>query len=141
MTDNLTKSQRIKNMKAIKSRSKLEDNITKALWRRGIRFRKNNSKLIGKPDISIKTYKIVIFVDSCFFHCCPKHGNTPKSNQDYWLKKLERNKKRDKEVSNHYKNNDWNILRVWEHEFKENFEQAVGKIEKFIMDSKKSKRD
>ncbi|MCP3027014.1 very short patch repair endonuclease [Halobacillus sp. A5] len=136
MADNLTKSQRVKNMKAIRSRSKLEDRITKALWRRGLRFRKNQRDLIGKPDISLKQYKIAIFIDSCFFHGCPLHGNMPKTNQDYWKKKLNRNKMRDKEVTNYYIENEWNIMRLWEHEFKTNFDAAIDKIEHFINEAK-----
>jgi DNA mismatch endonuclease, patch repair protein len=131
MTDNLTKEQRIKNMRAIKSQSALENKVSKELWRLGLRFRKN-AKLFGKPDISIKKYKIVIFIDSCFWHCCPIHGNMPKSNRDYWEKKLERNKLRDIEVNKYYFDKGWNVLRVWEHEFKEDFNRALNKIASFI---------
>lgn len=132
MADNLTKDQRQKNMRAIKSRSRLEDRITKALWQRGFRYRKNTKDLYGKPDISIKKYKIVIFIDSCFWHCCPIHGNIPKTNSNYWTKKLKRNKERDVEVTNYYREKDWNILRLWEHEFKQDFDQAIEKINSFI---------
>lgn len=135
MADNLTKEQREKNMKAIKSQSALENKVSKALWRLGIRFRKN-VKLLGKPDIAIKKYRIVIFIDSCFWHCCPIHGNMPKSNKDYWEKKLQRNKMRDIEVNAFYKENGWNILRVWEHEFKEDFNGAINKIANFIQEKK-----
>jgi DNA mismatch endonuclease, patch repair protein len=133
MTDNLTKEQRKKNMKAIKSQSALENKVSKELWRLGLRFRKN-AKLFGKPDISIKKYKIVIFIDSCFWHCCPIHGNMPKSNRDYWEKKLERNKLRDIEVNKYYFDKGWNVLRVWEHEFKEDFNRALNKIASFIQE-------
>jgi DNA mismatch endonuclease (patch repair protein) len=81
--DNLTQAQRRKNMQAIKSRSKLEAKVTKSLWQKGIRFRKNVKSLPGKPDIAIKKYKVVIFIDSCFWHVCPIHGNSPKSNPVY----------------------------------------------------------
>ena len=135
MADNLTKEQREKNMKAIKSQSALENKVSKALWRLGIRFRKN-VKLYGKPDIAIKKYRIVIFIDSCFWHCCPIHGNMPKSNKDYWEKKLQRNKIRDIEVNAFYKENGWNILRVWEHEFKEDFNATINKIVNFIQEKK-----
>jgi DNA mismatch endonuclease, patch repair protein len=136
MTDNLTKEQRKKNMRAIKSQSALENRVTKELWKMGFRFRKN-ANLFGKPDISIKKYKIVIFIDSCFWHCCPIHGNMPKSNRDYWEKKLERNKKRDIEVNQYYKDKGWNILRVWEHEIKENLLQTINLIEDFIRKNQK----
>jgi DNA mismatch endonuclease, patch repair protein len=131
MSDKITKEQRSNNMRAIKSQSKLENAITKALWNKGFRFRKN-AKMFGKPDISIKKYKIIIFIDSCFWHSCPVHGNMPKSNQEYWIKKLQRNKTRDVEVNNFYKNNGWNLLRIWEHTFKQDFDKAIDIISDFI---------
>ncbi len=88
--------------------------------------------MFGKPDISIKKYKVVIFIDSCFWHCCPVHGNMPKSNREYWIQKLERNTQRDIEVNNFYKEQGWNILRIWEHEFKADFNKAVDVISDFI---------
>nr|WP_263323546.1 very short patch repair endonuclease [Neobacillus sp. Marseille-Q6967] len=135
MADNLTQEQRKKNMQAIKSQSALENKVTIALWKMGYRFRKN-AKLFGKPDISIKKYKVVIFIDSCFWHCCPIHKSMPKSNSDYWEKKLRRNISRDIEVNNYYRERGWNILRVWEHEFKENFNIAVNNIARFISENK-----
>ncbi|QRY35954.1 very short patch repair endonuclease [Bacillus sp. PDNC022] len=138
MTDNLTPKQRRKNMQAIRSQSKLENRISKEIWRRGIRFRKNDRTLFGKPDISIKKYKIVIFIDSCFWHGCEIHGNRPKSNQEYWDKKLKRNRERDEEVRDYYKVRGWNYKRIWEHEFKENFDKTVGEIEAFIRQAQKT---
>jgi DNA mismatch endonuclease (patch repair protein) len=119
-------------MRAIKSRSRLEDKVSKALWRAGYRFRKNDKSLMGKPDISIKKYKVAIFIDSCFWHGCPLHGNMPRSNKDYWKKKLSRNKERDREVNNYYETNGWNYLRVWEHDLKQSFDHAIEKIKQFI---------
>lgn len=138
MIDTHTQEQRVKNMKAIKSQSKLENEVSKALWKKGVRFRKN-SKIFGKPDISIQKYKIVIFIDSCFWHVCPEHGTNPKSNQDYWLKKLTRNQARDMEVNNYYRQNEWNILRIWEHELKNDFNGTIEKIIAFINQAKQKK--
>lgn len=132
MVDNLTEEQRRKNMRAIRSQSQLENLVSKALWHNGIRFRKNAKDLYGKPDISIKKYKIVIFIDSCFWHSCPIHGSRPLSNQTYWDKKLKRNKERDKEVNLYYGNNSWKILRIWEHELKDDFDGTIKKIVSFI---------
>lgn len=142
MTDNLSKETRIRNMKAIKSVSKLEDKISSELWKRGFRFRRNDRSLYGKPDISIKKYKVVIFIDSCFWHQCPFHGNMPKSNTDYWRNKLNRNIERDKEVTTYYYNSGWNILRIWEHEFKVDFTYSIKEITNFIniQKEKRSKR-
>ncbi|MGG3805401.1 hypothetical protein [Metabacillus fastidiosus] len=77
-------------MQVIRSQSKLENEFSRVLWKRELRFRKNVKSLFGKPEIAIKKYKIAIFIDSCFWHVCPLHGNRPKSNQKYWDKKLER---------------------------------------------------
>lgn len=131
MADVLTKEQRTRNMKAIKSQSKLENKVSKALWKMGYRFRKN-SKLYGKPDISIQKYKVVIFIDSCFWHFCPDHGHMPSSNKEFWEKKLTRNQERDREVNQFYAEIGWNILRVWEHDFKKDFDKSVEGIILFI---------
>lgn len=133
--DNLTKEQRKKNMQAIKSKNtKMESIVCKGLWHRGIRFRKNVKELPGKPDIAIKKYKIVIFLDSCFWHKCPLHFKRPKSNNEYWDNKIERNGSRDKEVNNFYKQNGWHLLRVWEHQFKtkDSQQKALDEIIAFI---------
>ena len=137
MTDNLTKEQRTKNMKAIKSsHTKMEDYICKVLWKEGFRFRKNVKNLPGKPDIAIKKFKIVIFLDSCFFFFFPEHFKKPKSNLEYWDPKIERNVKRDIEVNKFYNDNQWHILRIWEHEFKNNLDATINKIETFINTAK-----
>lgn len=132
MADVMTQEQRKNNMRAIKARSKLEDKVSKALWNKGFRFRKNRKKLMGKPDLSIQKYQIVIFIDSCFWHQCPIHGNMPKNNQEFWQKKLTRNMERDKEVNRYYKESGWNVLRVWEHDLKKDFEGTVNAIADFI---------
>ncbi|MED4582506.1 very short patch repair endonuclease [Brevibacillus choshinensis] len=138
MADMFTKEQRSKNMKAIRSKgSTLERKVTHELWRRGYRFRKNVRKLLGNPDIAIQKYQIVIFIDSCFWHSCPVHGNSPTSNVGYWEKKLNRNVERDIEVTNSYLKKGWKILRVWEHEVKNDFEGALKKIANFIDQSKR----
>ena len=96
--DNLTREQRKKNMQNIRSKNtKPELLLRKALWTKGIRYRLHAKDIIGKPDIYIKKYKIAIFVDSDFWHGrLYKEGKAiPKSNQDYWIPKLERNILRD----------------------------------------------
>ncbi|MFT4401929.1 very short patch repair endonuclease [Bacillus sp. SW14] len=130
--DKMSKESRSNIMKSIKSVSQLENIVASALWHRGYRFRRNSKSLFGKPDLSIKKYKVVIFIDSCFWHFCPMHGRVPKSNTEYWNSKLKKNKKRDEKVNAYYKENDWNLLRVWEHEFKDDFYLAIDSIADFI---------
>ena len=133
MTDNLTPAQRNKNMRAIKnSHTKMEDQICHALWNKGLRFRRNVKNLPGKPDIAIKKYKVVIVLDSCFWHKCPEHFKKPKSNLEYWEPKIKRNIERDNEINQYYINNHWHILRVWEHDYKKEMENTVLKIIYFI---------
>ncbi|MGG4392932.1 very short patch repair endonuclease [Paenibacillus thiaminolyticus] len=133
MADKISPEARSRNMSAIRStKTKIEDKIAKALWNRGIRFRRNVRDLKGKPDIAIKKYKIVIFIDSCFWHSCEIHGHIPKTNSDYWLRKLERNKQRDLEITLYYKECGWNVLRVWEHDIKNDFKRVVDSIVEFI---------
>lgn len=131
--DNLTKEQRKKNMQSIRSTHTLMENkITFRLWKDGYRFRKNVKSLPGKPDIAINKYKIVIFLDSCFWHKCPYHFKNPKSNQEYWGPKIERNIKHDEEINKYYIDKGWNLLRIWEHDVKQNFEETIINIKMFI---------
>jgi DNA mismatch endonuclease, patch repair protein len=134
-----TTEQRRRNMQAIRSKgTKLEERVTKALWEKGIRFRKNVNSLFGKPDIAIKKYKIVIFIDSCFWHACELHGNMPVKNKEFWESKLRRNVDRDLEVTNYYLEKGWHILRIWEHELKsEKFDSKIEEIKQFIHTKKK----
>ncbi|WP_055107620.1 very short patch repair endonuclease [Paenibacillus ihumii] len=137
MVDMFTKDQRSKNMRAIRSSgSSLESKVTKELWKKGVRFRKNVRKLVGIPDIAIQKYKIVIFIDSCFWHSCPIHGNKPSSNKEYWEKKLQRNVDRDNEVNQYYSKLGWKVLRIWEHEVKHDFEGTIEKIVNWVNVSK-----
>ena len=98
--DHLTKEKRSLNMRKIGSKNtKPELLVRKMLHRKGIRFRLHAKDLPGKPDISNKSKGFAIFVNGCFWHqhegC--KRANTPKSNKEYWVPKLERNVKRQKE--------------------------------------------
>lgn len=136
----MSKEERRKIMQSVRSQSKLENLVSRELWKKGYRFRKNARSLYGTPDISIKKYKIVIFVDSCFWHQCPIHGRIPKSNQDFWVEKLNRNKERDVEVNEYYKKNGWHIIRIWEHDIKEDLDKIVNELADFIEKIKKSKK-
>ncbi|UOO43814.1 very short patch repair endonuclease (plasmid) [Priestia megaterium] len=138
MADTVSKETRRKNMQAIRSQSQLENIVSKELWKKGFRFRKNAKGLFGKPDISIKKYKVAIFIDSCFWHACPLHGTKPKSNQEYWDKKFDRNKKRDIEVNTYYKLNGWHVKRIWEHEIKLDLQLVVNEIADFIEKAKEN---
>ena len=132
--DVLTKEQRHKNMSAIKNKdSKIELKLRKALWEKGIRYRKNYSKLPGKPDIALTKYKIAIFCDSEYFHGKDwdnlseriKRGNNP----DFWLKKISGNIERDRQVNEKLSEMGWSVLRFWGNDILKNIEQCVLRVE------------
>lgn len=74
---------------------------------------------MGKPDFVFSKQKVALFVDGCFWHGCPKHANMPRNNQEFWAKKLQGNKDRDKLVNRELRKLGWTVVRVWEHELKE----------------------
>jgi DNA mismatch endonuclease (patch repair protein) len=137
--DNLTPEQRRKNMQAIKSTAtKDEVRLAKALWKLGYRYRKNNKKIFGKPDLTFANYKIAIFIDSEFFH--GKDWETQqlriKSNREYWIPKIERNRQRDIEVNAHLLEKNWKVLRFWSKEIQKELESCIEKIKQEIELSK-----
>jgi DNA mismatch endonuclease (patch repair protein) len=137
--DNLTPEQRRKNMQAIKSTAtKDEVRLMNALWHLGYRYRKNNKKVFGKPDITFAKYKIAIFIDSEFFH--GKDWEVQqlriKSNRDYWIPKIERNRRRDIEVNAHLISENWTVLRFWSKEVQKELNACLQKIEEEIAISK-----
>lgn len=117
MVDHLTKNMRSWNMSRIRSRhTKPEVIVRSLLHRSGYRFRINNSKLPGCPDIVLPKYKTVIFVHGCFWHRhehCPK-ATTPSSNKEYWGNKFRKNVLRDNEVKNELEKFNWRIIIIWE---------------------------
>ena len=139
MTDRITPEQRSKVMKSIKAQSNLENLVAKELYHRGVPYRRNVRHLLGTPDIAIEKYLVVIFIDSCFWHSCPLHGKRPKSNVEFWNKKLDRNIAKATEVNAFYSQQGWHILRIWEHEIIEDFEGTIEKIVGMIHDAKMGK--
>lgn len=134
--DKLTKAQRSRNMSKIKSaNTKPEKMLRAALWREGIRYRKNWRKLIGCPDIAITKYKIAIFVDGDFWHARGHQeapGEEVGSNKEFWRKKLTRNVERDKEVNDKLVAEGWLVLRFWESDIKKDIGIAVKEIKTYL---------
>ena len=133
--DDLTPEQRRKYMRAIRSKdTTIELALRKALWQRGIRYRKNYKGLIGKPDIVITKYRIAVFCDSDFWHGYDWENRKSriKSNQDYWIPKIERNMKRDREVTATLVEQGWIVLRFWEHTIRKELEECVEDIQEAV---------
>jgi len=115
--DNLSKKARSENMSRIKSKNTMpEEIVRKYIFSKGLRFRKNDSRYPGKPDIVLPKYRTIVFVNGCFWHChsgC-KDFSIPKSNVDFWEKKLMGNVKRDNDNYRRLKSEGWNVLIIWE---------------------------
>ncbi|MBI5393268.1 very short patch repair endonuclease [Candidatus Woesearchaeota archaeon] len=128
MPDVFSKTKRSQIMSKIKCKNtKLEIDFKNLI--KGLRFR-YQPKILGKPDFASKQMKIAIFVDSCFWHKCPKHFRKPKANSSYWTKKIDRNVERAKEVNAYFKKQDWEMIRFFEHDIKKKPEKCVLKIKK-----------
>lgn len=94
--------------------------VRSLLHRAGLRFRVSLwlevEGLRTRPDLTFPSQKLVVYIDGCFWHCCPQHGNAPRANQAYWAPKLEDNVQRDRRISAALRRSDWRVLRFWEHE-------------------------
>lgn len=132
----LTKEQR----SYIMSRNRGKDTspeilLRKALWHRGIRYRKNYSKLSGTPDIVLLRQRIAIFVDGDFWHARyhEEHpGEQIRSNKEYWVKHLSRNVEHDHEVNDELAQEGWLVLRFWESDIQHDLKKVVNEIMGFL---------
>ena len=139
--DHLTKEQRSKNMRHIKGKdTKIEVTLRKALWHKSYRYRKNYKRLPGKPDIVLTKYKIVIFCDGEFFH--GKDWEEQKIrlqksyNSEYWIQKIERNRKHDDEIDRELFFLGWTVIRFWGKDILNNTEECVRVVEEAVFQTK-----
>ena len=121
MYDKHTPVQRHRNMAAILSAStRPELTLRHALWHQGFRYRTNDKRLPGRPDIVLPKYRTVIFVHGCFWHghkdC--KYYTVPKTNTEFWVAKVARNQERDQEVWRKLEAKGWIVIIVWECQLK-----------------------
>jgi DNA mismatch endonuclease (patch repair protein) len=93
--------------------------LRSALHAAGLRFRKDLRLDIGgvrpRPDIVFTRRRVAVFVDGCFWHCCPAHSKLPEKNTDYWRPKLASNVERDRRYDEALNREGWTVVRIWEH--------------------------
>ena len=128
MADVHTPEQRSYNMSRIHGKNtKPEELVRKYLFSQGFRYRKNDARLPGKPDIVLPKYKTVIFVNGCFWHghegC--RYFIWPKNNAEFWKAKISGNIQRDEQCIHLLKDQGWNVLVVWECELKKANREAT----------------
>lgn len=139
--DRLTKEQRHKNMKNIKSKgTSIELKLRKELWRRGYRYRKNYTELPGKPDIVLTKYKIAIFCDSEFFHGKDWEVLKPQlekgKNADFWIKKISKNQQHDDDINKQLQFLGWTVIRFWGKDIMKKTDECMQVIEENIFEQK-----
>ena len=126
--DNHTPEQRRKNMQAVRNKdSIIELSLRKALWEKGVRYRKNVTTVFGHPDLAFKGKKVAVFCDSEFWHgynWAVKKKDI-KTQREFWIPKIERNIERDHEVNEKLASDGWTVIRFWGNEIKKNTEACA----------------
>ncbi|WP_107960089.1 very short patch repair endonuclease [Neisseria cinerea] len=133
--DRLTPEQRKKCMQSNKSKgTKPELALAKAMWALGLRYRKNSGSIFGKPDFSFKKYKVAVFVDGEFWHGkdWEQRKADIKGNREFWIAKIERNIRRDMEVTGRLKAEGWTVLRFWSNDVVKNAGCHAEKVKEII---------
>ncbi len=129
--DRLTPEKRSWNMSRIKGKdTSLEVMVRKYLFAKGFRFRKNDKRYPGKPDIVLPKYRTAIFINGCFWHMhqgC-KQARLPKSNTEFWKEKLEKNVANDKKHKQALIDMGWRVIILWECELEKNFENMMSHL-------------
>ena len=118
MPDDMTKRQRSKTMSRIRSKwTKQEIAVHKTLNSNGV-VHEMHPDIQGRPDLIVPGQKLAIYLQGCFWHKCPECSKPPKSNQNYWIPKLDRNGQRDIENEIKVREAGWDVVVIWEHEIK-----------------------
>jgi DNA mismatch endonuclease (patch repair protein) len=119
-TDVLSPEMRSDLMSKVRSKGNLRTELALIKVFRDLRIIgwRRNQKVFGKPDFVFWKGRTTVFVDGCFWHCCPLHATWPKNNSAFWEEKLAKNRARDRLVTRTLKNRKWRVIRIWEHELK-----------------------
>lgn len=130
MADVFTKAKRSEVMSRIRSSGNKETELAmiKLFRKHKITGWRRNYPLFGKPDFTFPQQKVVVFVDGCFWHGCPKHSNMPRNNRAFWKRKLDSNKARDRKVNRMLRQKGWKVIRIWEHDLARHPQRALQRI-------------
>jgi DNA mismatch endonuclease (patch repair protein) len=131
--DTVDKETRSRVMSTVRSKNtRLEQALVTLLEQASMTgFARYAQDLPGTPDIAFLEAKVAVFLDSCFWHGCPKHLRKPRSNEAYWQPKIENNIKRDNRRRAALRRRGWSVLRIWEHDLK-NPANVVKKISRAL---------
>ena len=131
MPDVFSKAKRSEVMSRIRGRGNKDTELAlmKLLRSHHITGWRRNQNVFGKPDFVFPKARLALFVDGCFWHGCPKHGNTPANNRAFWKKKMAANKARDRRVNRILRRDGWRVVRIWEHDLAKRGEVCVRRIQ------------
>jgi DNA mismatch endonuclease (patch repair protein) len=134
MADFLSRKKRSALMSRIKSSANktTELQTIRLLRVSGLHGWRRRVTLSGKPDFVWREKKVVLFVDGCFWHRCPKHGHIPRSRANYWLPKLTRNQQRDRKVARHLRKSGWRVVRLWECLLRQHPRACINRIQRAL---------
>lgn len=108
--------------------------LRSALHARGLRYRTDlkigEGRSAPRPDVAFTRAKVAVFIDGCFWHGCPEHGTSPRTNSDYWSAKIARNRERDDENARALRDAGWVVIRVWEHD---DIEESADMVESVVV--------
>lgn len=144
MSDKISPEHRSWNMSQIRNRdTKIEIKVRTFLFSKGFRFRKNDKRYPGKPDVVLPKYKTIIFVNGCFWHqhkgC--KNATIPKTRTEFWKNKLINNVRSDAKNIQLLKETGWNVITIWECELKTNFDGKMNEIIEEIKNNLRTKEE
>jgi len=129
----VTTKQRSKIMSKIRSKNSVPELLLRrALWAKNVRFRIHRKDLPGRPDIVIEKYKLVIFVDGDFWHGYDWEKRKPKTNESFWIPKIERNMQRDRFANLALEEIGYTVMRFWEHDVRGDLKKCVNQVTLYI---------
>lgn len=131
MSDRISTEKRSWNMSQVRSKdTSIEVTVRKYLFHEGFRYRKNDKRLPGKPDVVLPKYRTVIFVHGCFWHrhegC--KRASMPATRVEFWQAKFNKNVENDRKNKSLLSELGWHVIVIWECEIKKNFEATMGRV-------------
>jgi DNA mismatch endonuclease, patch repair protein len=135
MPDVFTKQKRSEVMSHIRGRGNRDTELAlvQLLRMHKITGWRRHEHLLGKPDFTFRKERVIVFVDGCFWHQCPHHCNLPVNNRQFWQRKLNANKARDKTINHALRQKGWTVLRIWEHDVAKRPDVCVRRIERALI--------
>lgn len=132
--DQFTKKKRSEIMRSVRTQDTAPElRLRRALWKKGLRYRTRTRIEGAKPDIAFLLKRVLVFVDGCFWHGCPRHYTKPVENAAFWSAKIEKNRARDVRNNQSLEALGWKVLRFWECEVEKELDHVVNRIQHCLL--------